>query len=282
VALSEIAAPAAAEAAPAPKAEVPTTDWPQYRGPNRDGHSADKGLLKQWPAGGPKLAWAFKTTGLGYSGPAVVGDKLYIMGAREDAEHLIAIDVKTGNQLWSLKLGPIFTWKGNTWNEGPSATPTVDGDSIFALSGRGDLVCASAAGKEVWRKSMTKDLKGEVNPIGGAPAPYGWGYTWSPLVDGDNLICLPGGKDGLVAALNKKNGDVVWRSKEVPEQATYSSPIVVEIGGVRQYIAMTAEDAAAGSTGGLLGVSAKDGKLLWYFHRQPPYSDCVIPTPFHH
>ncbi|OAI40822.1 hypothetical protein AYO40_04250 [Planctomycetaceae bacterium SCGC AG-212-D15] len=262
-------------------------DWPQFRGPKRDGHSADKGLLKQWPAAGPKLLWTFKKTGLGYSGPAVVGDRLYIMGARDEAEFLIALDLKDdGKELWSLKLGPIFSWKGNTWNEGPSATPTVDGELVFALSGQGDLVCATTAGEQKWRKSMTKDLNGEVNPIGGAPAPFGWGYTWSPLVDGDKVICLPGGKDGLMAALDKNTGKLLWRSKEVPEQATYSSPIVAEIGGVRQYIAMTALDerkeGGTNSSGGLLGIAPADGKLLWYFHRQPGYSDCVIPTPIHH
>jgi outer membrane protein assembly factor BamB len=251
-------------------------DWPQFGGPNRDNHAKDPGLGKKWAAAAPKHAWTFANTGLGYSGPAVLGDKLFIMGAREDSEFLIGIDIKTQKELWpAVKLGPVFTWKNNNWNKGPSATPTVDGDLIFALGGQGELVCVTTAGKEVWRKSMVKDLDGEVNPIGGdLKNLLGWGYNWSPLVDGKNLICVPGGKKGLLAALDKQNGKEVWRSKEVTDQATYSSPIVADVQGVRQYIAMTNE--------GTVGVDAGTGALLWYYKRTPVYNDCVIPTPIYH
>lgn len=249
-------------------------DWPQFRGPNRDGYSQDKGLLKKWPADGPKLLWTYKQSGTGYSGPAVVGDTLYMMGARDGNEYLYALDLKGAppKELWSIKLAPTFNWKGNSWNEGPSATPTVDGKFVYALSGGGELVCASTDGKEVWRKSMAKDLAGEVNPIGGDPKNLlGWGYTWSPLVDGDKVICVPGGKQGLVAALDKNKGEVLWRSKDVKDQATYASPIVAEVDGVRQYIVMTNR--------GAVGIDAKSGGLLWDYTRDPTFSDCVIPTP---
>lgn len=248
-------------------------DWPQFNGPKRDGHSQDKGLLKAWPKDGPKLLWTFKDAGVGYSGPAVVGDTLYMMGARKGDEYLYAIDVKGANELWSVKLAPMFQWKGNAWNDGPSATPTVDGGLVFALSGGGELVCADTTGKVQWRKNMAKDFGGEVNPIGGGLKNLGWGYTWSPLVDGDNLICVPGGKKGLVAALEKKTGKLVWQSKDVTDQATYASPIVAEVGGVRQYIVMT--------NAGAVGVDAKTGDLLWTYTRAQPFSDCVIPTPIY-
>lgn len=188
-------------------------DWPQFRGPARDGASTETGLRKEWPAGGPPLLCTFSELGLGYSGPAVVGDRLYISCGRGESEFLVALDLKnvaTGKikELWSTKIGPIFTWKGNEWNKGPNATPTVDGDFVYALGGFGDLICVEAAsGKERWRKSLPRDFGGEVNPIGGGamePTPLGWGYSSAPLVDGDRLICVPGGSRGLLAASTRK------------------------------------------------------------------------------
>src|SRR5262249_38918502 len=138
-------------------------------------------------------------------------------------------------EIWATKIGPLFTWKGNNWNAGPNATPTVDGDLIYALGGRGDLVCVQATdGKERWRINLPRDLGGEVNPIGGGaedPIPLGWGYAQSPLIHGDRLICVPGGLKGLLAAVDKKTGKLLWQSKEIAEQAPYSSPIIAEIGG---------------------------------------------------
>jgi outer membrane protein assembly factor BamB len=248
-------------------------DWPQFRGPNRDNVSKEKGLLKTWPPAGPKLAWTYKELGNGYSGPAVVGDTLYIMGTRGEDEVLIALDLTKNPpaEKWALKIGPVFTWKGNQWNKGPSATPTVAGDLIFAQGGQGDLLCATTDGKEKWHKNLPKDLKGEVNDIGGGPPNIGWGFNGSPLVDGDNLICVPGGPKGLVAALNKNTGAVVWRSKELATQATYSSAMIGNAGGVKQVVVTTQEGAA--------GVAAKDGSLLWEYKRPDPFGDIVAPTP---
>jgi outer membrane protein assembly factor BamB len=246
-------------------------DWPQFRGPDRTNVSKETGLLKSWPKEGPELVWTFRKAGLGYSGPAIVGGKIYCMGAREGTEQVFALDGK-GEELWSTKIGPVFDFKSNAWSRGPNATPTVDGDALYALGSQGDLVCVSVAdGKERWRKNLPKDLGAEVNPIGGAPEKMGWGFSWSPLVDGDNVICQPGGEQGLLAALNKKTGEVVWRTRDVAEQATYSSPLVATLGGVRQYIQQ--------SQNGVLGVAAKDGSLLWYYKRDNPYPDVVIPTP---
>jgi outer membrane protein assembly factor BamB len=253
---------------------VHAADWPQWRGPNRDDISKETGLLQSWPKEGPKLLWTFKDAGVGYSGPAIVGDRLFLMGARGDSEYAYALDLKQSppKELWAAKIGPKFTWKGNLWNAGPSATPTVDGGFVYALGGQGDLVCVEiTTGKEKWRKSLPKDLKGEVNPIGGGPEKIGWGYAGSPLVDGDRLVCVPGGPRGTLAALDKKSGEVLWRSKDLTDQATYSSPVIAEIGGVRQYVQMTND--------GVAGVAAKDGKLLWYYKRESPFGDIVAPTP---
>jgi outer membrane protein assembly factor BamB len=250
-------------------------DWPQWRGPDRDGVSKEKGLTKTWPKDGPPLVWTMKELGLGYSGPAVVGDRLYILGTRGDGECLFALDVKSGKEVWQApaKIGPVFTFKGNSWGNGPRATAAVAAGMVYALGGFGDLVCVDAKdGKEVWRRSMAKDFGGAVNPIMNDAG--GWGWTWSPLVDGDQVIAVPGGKDGLLAALDKKTGNVIWRSTGVTDKATYSSPIVAEVGGIRQYVAMT--------NAGVVGVAAKDGKPLWYYKRTPEYKDVVIPTPVFH
>lgn len=236
-------------------------DWPQYRGPNRDDVSAEKGLLQQWPEKGPKLLWTYSNAGRGYSGPSVVGGRYYTIGARADAEYLIALDVekfKDGApaEAWSARVGPVFEFKSNRWSAGPSSTPTVDGDAVFALGGNGDLVCVAAAdGKERWRVNLPGELQAEINPIGGGPAKLGWGFTWSPLVDGDRLICLPGGPKGTVAALDKRTGKVIWRSEKLAEQAAYTSPIPTEIGGVRQILVLTNQ--------GLRSVAAADGRVLW-------------------
>ncbi len=248
-------------------------DWPQFRGPNRDNVSKETGLLKTWPAEGPKLAWTYKDLGNGYSSPAIVGDTLYIMGTRGEDEVLMALDLTKSSPVekWALKIGPTFTWKGNIWNKGPSATPTVVGDLVFAQGGQGDLLCATTDGKEKWRKSLPKDLKAAVNPIGGGPPNLGWGFNGSPLVDGDNLICVPGGPAGLVAALNKNTGDLVWRSKGLKGEATYSSPVIADLGGVKQVVVTTQEGAA--------GVSPKDGNVLWEYKREDPFGDIVAPTP---
>jgi outer membrane protein assembly factor BamB len=255
-------------------------DWPQYRGPNRDGISRETGLLQEWPKDGPRLLWTYPEAGIGYSGPAVVGDRLFTAGGRGDAEFVFALDLKAAangppREVWSVRVGPLFTWKGNQWNAGPNATPTVDGDSVYALGGFGDLVCVEVAtGKERWRVNLPRDLGGEVNPIGGGladPTPLGWGYASAPLVDGDKLICVPGGPKGLLAALDKKTGKVIWRSTEVTDQASYSSPLAVEVGGVRQYVQVTNK--------GIVGVAAADGKLLWSYRRAQPFEDVVISMP---
>ncbi|HEY7155118.1 MAG TPA: PQQ-binding-like beta-propeller repeat protein [Gemmataceae bacterium] len=249
---------------------VGAADWPQWRGPSRDGHSKETGLLKKWPKDGPERVWTFDKAGAGYAGPAVVGGKVYIMGARGETEYLFVLDGK-GQELWSARIGPVYDFERNKWSRGPNATPTVDGDLIFALGSQGELVCVDTSGKEQWRKSMLKDLGGRISTVGGGPEGMGWGFGWSPLVDGEQLVCVPGGAQGLLAALNKKTGEVIWRSKGVQDLCTYSSPILATLGGVKQYIQAT--------NAGLVGVAAKSGDVLWYFKRKRPWNDVVCPTP---
>jgi outer membrane protein assembly factor BamB len=246
-------------------------DWPQFRGRDRSGVSRETGLLASWPKAGPKLVWKCDVAGQGYAGLAVVGGRVYTMGARGADEYALCLDEK-GKEAWATKIGPVWDFRINRWSRGPNATPTVDGNRVYCLGSQGVLVCVEkATGKQLWRKDLPKELAGEVEPGAGGPPKMGWGYCWSPLVDGDKLICVPGGPQGLFAALDKKSGKVLWRSKEVTDQATYSSPIATEAGGVRQYVVLTPF--------GPVGVSARDGKLLWRNKRAEAYPDVVCPTP---
>lgn len=232
-------------------------DWPAWRGPNRDDHSPDKGLLKQWPADGPKQLWVFKDAGLGYSGYSIVDGRLYTMGLRGDMEFLIAVDANTGKQLWATEMGPLLK---NGWGDGPRGTPTVDGGKVYGMSGQGYLLCADAkTGKELWKVRMG-DFGGKIQ---------NWGYTESPLVDGDKVICTPGGAQGTLLALDKNTGKKLWQTSDWTDMAQYSSPIVVNHNGARQYIQLTQQHLA--------GVNAADGKVLW---KTPwPGKTAVIPTP---
>jgi outer membrane protein assembly factor BamB len=238
-------------------------DWPQWRGPNRDGLSKETGLLKTWPKDGPKLLWTFEKAGLGYSNFSVVGDAVYTMGAADEAngnqEFVLAINASTGKELWRT---PIGTFYHNNWGGGPRSTPTVDGDRLYTLGANGDLVCLDrATGKPVWQKNFKKDFNGAVG---------GWGYCESVLIDGDHLVCTPGGSDGAIVALDKKTGETVWRATEVTDAAEYVSLVPMEVHGVRQYVTMFKS--------GTVAVRAKDGKRLW----SDPLggnSVAVIPTP---
>ena len=237
-------------------------DWPQWRGVQRDGHSADTGLLKQWPADGPKLIWKSTDVGGGYSGVSIVGDKIYTMGDLDDSSCLIALNRADGKKLWATKVGQGGApgWGGFS---GPRCTPTVDGNLVFAVAQFGQVLCADATtGAAIWRKDYAKDF--------GAERPE-WGFAGMPVVDGDNVIFPPGGKEGDLVALDKKTGNLVWRSKELTDNIHYSSPILVEIGGVRQVIQLTGASVA--------GIRASDGKLLWRADREG--RTAMIPTPIY-
>ena len=253
-------------------------DWPQWRGPNHDGASQETGLLQEWPKEGPALAWTCADAGTGFGSFAVVGGRVYVLGARPiDAvgdkriEQVIALDDK-GHEIWKADVGPMYEFASNRWSGGPNATPSVDGDRLYALGSQGVLVCVKTAdGAEVWRKDLVKDFGAEIASGGFGPPKAGWGFSWSPLVDGENVIATPGGGKGLFLALNKTNGNVVWQSVGLTDACTYSSPVVAEVGGVRLYVALTQN--------GAVGVSAKDGATLWEDRRDTPYPDVVCPTP---
>lgn len=233
-------------------------DWPRWRGPAVDGISHEQGLLQDWPAEGPPRVWICESVGLGYAGMAVVGDTLYTLGAIGESEQLLAISVEDGSVRWSTGIGPTLK---NGWGDGPRGTPTVDGDRVYAIGGEGRLVCANAAsGDVIWKVELKGDLGGKVP---------NWGYTESPLVDGERVICTPGGKDGALAAFNKHDGTPLWRSKDFTEAAQYASIVPCDIQGVHQYVQLTQQK--------LVGVNAETGGVLWV--TDWPGKTAVIPTP---
>ena len=237
-----------------------TDDWPGWRGADRTDVSNETGLLKQWPEGGPKQVWLYKKCGVGYSGFAVVGDSVYTMGAYQNDERLICLDAKTGERRWRTVMTESVLENG--WGDGPRGTPTVDNDRVYAMAGDGTLVCVNADnGEIVWKHNM-RDFGGRVP---------NWGYTESVLIDGDKVICTPGGSEGALVALNKLTGEKIWQSKDFTDPADYSSVIVAEHEGVRQYIQLTQST--------LVGVAAEDGRVLWTYPW--PGRTAVIPTPIY-
>jgi outer membrane protein assembly factor BamB len=238
-----------------------SADWPQWRGAGRVGHSPDTSILAPWPKSGPKQAWVFKDAGVGYSSFSIVGTRLFTMGARQESEQVICLDATTGKELWATSLGPVYE---NNWGDGPRSTPTVDGDHLYALSATGILACLNIKdGTEVWKVDVVKSLGGELQ---------GWGYTESVLIDGDHVICTPGGQQGTMAALHKKTGAVVWQSSKLKGPAQYSSPIRIEVNGQPQYAQLLMNK--------VVGIAPKDGALLW--ETSFPGRVAVIPTLLFH
>ncbi|MDP1797345.1 MAG: PQQ-binding-like beta-propeller repeat protein [Planctomycetaceae bacterium] len=220
-------------------------DWPQYRGPNRDNISAEKGLLDKWPEGGPKLLFVHDGYGEGFSSVSIVGDTIFTMGSIRDDEMLFALDRENGDVKWSRRVGRL---RGDGMGGGPRGTPTVDSDRVYALGANGDLVCANVnTGEVVWELNILNTFEG--NNIA-------WGISESILIDDDRLICTPGGKTATMVALDKFTGKPVWRSViDGAPAAAYSSPIAINIGNVRQYVNFVHT--------GVVGVRASDGTPLW-------------------
>ena len=187
-----------------PQAQVGES-WPQWRGPNRDGHSRDTGLLQSWPAAGPPLAWTATGAGHGYSSMAVIGGRVYTLGARESTEYLMAFDAASGKKLWETAYGKRFS---NDRGDGPRSTPTIEGQRIYALGGSGDLVAADLqTGKVIWAVNLLKQF--------GGSNPY-WGISESPLIVGDRILANAGGKSASLVALNKADGKVIWKVQDDP------------------------------------------------------------------
>jgi len=234
------------------------SDWNQWRGPHRDGHSADTGLLQEWPAGGPPLLWKSPDIGGGYSSVSFSGGRLFTMGDQGDSCNIIALNLADGKPVWSARVGKA---EGGAGYPGPRCTPSVDGKLVIALGQYGDLVCVDQAdGKEKWRKHLEKDFGGS-NPT--------WGYSESPLIDGDHVLCIPGGPKGAVVALNKATGETIWQCSEIQDAAAYTSLVPTVIAGKRQVLLLTFKTIA--------GIDPESGKVLWKAVRNG--ETAVIPDP---
>jgi outer membrane protein assembly factor BamB len=239
------------------------TNWPQWRGPNRDDVASDKGLLQSWPESGPPLVWTAPGLGDGYSSVVIDKGRIYTTGERKDGVFLICLNDANGRELWSKRIGA-------AWHDGGArSTPATDGELVYALTPDGDLVCASTAdGAIVWQKNLKKDFGGRMMS--------GWGYSESPLIDGQLIVCTPGADQAALVALDRKNGQSIWSAKiENCGGAGYSSIVKSSAAGVEQFITVL------GKTGGLVGVRASDGKLLWQ-HAEVAGGTANIPTPIVH
>lgn len=234
-----------------PSLPAASSDWPQWRGPNRNGTSQETGLLKQWPKEGPKLLWQVNDIGDGYSTPSVVGNRIYLMSNRGlENEFVQALSTQDGKVIWTTRVGNVGNPDQNPSYPKARSTPTVDGNFIYALGSDGDLVCLEAKGGKVqWQKNIRKDFGGH---------PGEWAYAESPLVDGDLVVVTPGGAQATMLALSKKTGAVIWKSA-VPggDDAGYASAIVVQGGGRKQYVQLLSK--------GLVGVDARTGQFLWRY-----------------
>ncbi len=244
------------------------SDWPQFRGPSRDGICTETGLMHEWPEGGPKLLWQLKGLGRGYSTVSIVGKTLYTMGDRRqagrgEAQCVLAFDLATRKELWATPVGPPHS------DGGPRSTPTVDGELLYVIGTEGDLVCLeTATGKPRWQRSFPKDFGGKMMSD--------WKFSESPLVDGEKLVCTPGSEDATLVALDKRTGQTIWKSAVPPlgkrgkDGAGYASMIAAELAGVRQYVQIIGR--------GAVGVDAQTGRFLWGYNRIAN-NVANIPTP---
>jgi outer membrane protein assembly factor BamB len=248
-------------------ASAESFDWPQWQGPDRNAVSKEGGLLKEWTKDGPPLAWKINGLGGGYSGPSIAAGRIFGMSSRGDDEVVWALSETEGKTLWVTRLGLAFTQQMPQGKEGPGCTPTVDGELLYVLGMGGDLACLQVKdGKTIWQRSLKRDFGGSVPT---------WSYRESPLVDGDKLICTPGGEEATLAALDKLTGKTIWKS-QVPgsHKAAYASAIAIDFDGQREYVQFTQK--------ALLGVAASDGKFLWRYDPAANSHGINCSTPIYH
>jgi outer membrane protein assembly factor BamB len=244
-------------------ADARTFDWPQWRGPNRDGVSAETGLLQEWPKGGPPKAWTVKGCGSGYASVVVAEGFIYGGGRKGKQDCVWCLNEKDRSEVWNT---PFADADQGSKEEGVRGTPTVAGGRVYCVSGGGVLACLDAkTGKELWKKSYVKDFGGGVQS---------WGYCDSVLVDGDAVICTPCASKAAVVALKAKDGEVIWQTevKKAGGAGGYASPVKMTVGKTDTYVTLLGKD------GGVVGVDAKTGKPLWQYTRIMN-GTANIPTP---
>lgn len=240
-------------------------DWPQWRGPDRTGLSSEKGIIKDWDKSPPKLLWNVEGAGKGFSSVSIADGVIYTSGNFEGGQGVSAFSTKDGKLLWQT---PVTDHVPEHGYGGARSVPSVDGDHLYVTTSNGVIACLSTGGKVIWSKDFKKEWNGKMMS--------GWGFSESPLVDGDSVICTPGGDDAFMVSLDKKTGATKWKTKigdlgkRGKDGAGYGSIVISNGGGVKQYVQMTGR--------GVIGVRANDGQFLWNYN--PVANDTAnIPTP---
>lgn len=247
---------------------IPTfaADWPQWRGPKRDGKTTSPGANLDWNAKKPTHLWTMDGMGKGYASVSIVDGKLYTTGNLENGQSVVCVDLSTQKKLWST---PLTSNAPKHGYPGSRCTPTIDGDRCYIVSSAGEIACLlTSNGEIVWRRPFKEDFGGKMMS--------GWGFSESPLVDGDWVLCTPGGNNAMLVALDKMTGEDIWRTEinDLGELgrggAGYSSIVISEGAGVKQYVQLVGK--------GVIGVRASDGKLLWHYNKVAN-GTANIPTP---
>jgi len=246
-------------------AEGMSADWPQWRGPNRDGRSAETNVDLDWTDGTPQLLWRTEGLGKGYSSVAVVDEIIYTTGNKRAGQSVIARRAADGTEVWMTAITEKSPKHGFN---GARCTPSVTENHVYVVGSDGQVACLNRADGEItWSKNFTEEWGGRMMS--------GWGFSESPLIDGDHVICTPGGNDALIVALNRFTGKEIWASPSFSGEngkdgAGYSSVVVSEACGVRQYVTLAGR--------GIVSVSADDGTILWTY-AGVANKTANIPTP---
>lgn len=236
------------------------SSWPEFHGPGRTNISSETALLEKWPEGGPRLIWKYSDCGTGFSGVAIADDMIFTAGDFDDHEMLIALDLD-GKLIWKAA-------NGNAWfraSPGSRTTPTYSDGVLYHMNPTGRLAAVEArTGKPLWAVDLTAEFD----------AKYGiWALAENVIVDGDRVLCMPGGPKGRVVALDKRNGQTLWANTEIKNTAAYCSPVVVNHDGVRQLITLTQKS--------VVGVDVATGKLIWSAPFLPKSPQNAL-TPVYH
>jgi len=218
-------------------------DWPQFRGPNRDGKSVETSLLKSWPDGGPKLLWSLDGLGMGFSSTSIADGTVYVTGMVDNRGILFAYDLN-GKLKWKTDYGPEWTRS----YKGVRTTPTIQGDFAYLISGIGRVVCIDI-------KTGTIKWQFESFAASAVKKTTHWGMAESPLIVDDKVICTPAGQQATMIALNKKTGEVLWQILLEKEQHAFCAPLHVEFAGRKMIVTQLAWSVVA--------VDAENGKLIW-------------------
>lgn len=232
-------------------------DWPQWMGPDRDNVWKETGIVDKFPSGGTKILWRTPVAG-GYAGPAVADGRVFVTDYVTSAdvqvdnfqretftgiERVLCFEQATGKLIWKHAYPVKYTV---SYPAGPRCTPTVDDNHVYTLGTEGNLFCFDVtSGEIIWSKDLPKDHSAKTAL---------WGYASHPLIDGEKLICIVGGKDSHAVAFNKLTGTEIWRTLTAAEQG-YSPPTIINAGGQRQLILARPD--------GVSGVDPESGKVYW-------------------